>query len=54
MPLRCSYSAEEMPVLLRSVYRRSDITKPRNLVGLTEDIAIGRHGSLAARQLERQ
>nr|WP_315465421.1 DUF748 domain-containing protein [uncultured Rhodoferax sp.] len=35
-----SYSAEEMPVLLRSVYRRSDIPKPRNLVGLTKDIAV--------------
>jgi hypothetical protein len=34
------YAAEEMPVLLRSVYRRSDITKPRNLVGLTKDIAV--------------
>ncbi|NBX20606.1 MAG: DUF748 domain-containing protein, partial [Betaproteobacteria bacterium] len=35
-----SYSTEEMPVLLRSVYRRSDITKPKNLVGLTKDIAV--------------
>lgn len=35
-----SYTTEEMPVLLRSVYRRSDITKPRNLVGLTKDIAV--------------
>ena len=34
------YTTEEMPVLLRSVYRRSDITKPRNLVGLTKDIAV--------------
>jgi len=35
-----SYSAEEMPVLLRAVYRRADITKPRNLVGLTKDIPV--------------
>ena len=35
-----SYSAEEMPVLLRAVYRRADITKPRNLVGLTKDIGV--------------
>jgi hypothetical protein len=34
------YNAEEMPVLLRSVYRRSDITKPRNLVGMTKEIAV--------------
>jgi hypothetical protein len=35
-----SFTAEEMPVLLRAVYRRADITKPRNLVGLTKDIAV--------------
>lgn len=35
-----SYSAEEMPVLLRAVYRRADISKPRNLVGLTKDIEV--------------
>ncbi|MDR7305752.1 DUF748 domain-containing protein [Rhodoferax saidenbachensis] len=35
-----SYTAEEMPVLLRAVYRRADITKPRNLVGLTKDIEV--------------
>jgi outer membrane protein OmpA-like peptidoglycan-associated protein len=34
------FTAEEMPVLLRAVYRRADITKPRNLVGLTKDIAV--------------
>jgi hypothetical protein len=34
------YNAEEMPVLLRSVYRRADITKPRNLVGMTKEIAV--------------
>lgn len=31
-------SAEEYPVLLKEVYRRSDITKPRNLVGLAKDL----------------
>lgn len=41
-----SYSTEEMPVLLRAVYRRSDITKPRNLVGLTKDIAVADMESL--------
>jgi uncharacterized protein involved in outer membrane biogenesis len=30
--------ATESAVLLRSVYRRADITKPRNLVGLAKDI----------------
>jgi len=35
-----SYTAEEMPALLRAVYRRADITKPRNLVGLTKDIPV--------------
>jgi hypothetical protein len=41
-----SYSTEEMPVLLRAVYRRSDITKPRNLVGMTKDIAVADMESL--------
>jgi hypothetical protein len=35
-----SVTPEEMPVLLRAVYRRADITKPRNLVGMTKDIEI--------------
>lgn len=35
-----SYSTEETPVLMRAVYRRADITKPRNLVGLTKDIPV--------------
>ena len=35
-----SYGAEEMPALLRAVYRRADIAKPRNLVGLTKDIEV--------------
>ena len=29
----------EQPVLLKEVYKRADITKPRNLLGLTKDIA---------------
>ena len=31
--------AQEIAGLLRAVYRRADIAKPRNLVGLTKDIA---------------
>ena len=34
-----SLDAQEMPALIRAVYRRADITKPRNLVGLSKDIA---------------
>ncbi len=34
------YRPDEMPTLLRSVYRRADIAKPRNLAGLTKDIAV--------------
>lgn len=33
-------SAEEYPVLLKAVYRRSDITKPRNALGLTKDLTV--------------
>lgn len=32
-------SDAEQPVLLKEVYKRADITKPRNLLGLTKDIA---------------
>ena len=31
-------SAEEYPSLLRAVYRRADITKPRNVIGMAKDI----------------
>lgn len=31
-------SAEEYPTLLKDVYRRADIAKPRNLIGLAKDI----------------
>ncbi len=34
------FGAQEMPALLRSVYRRADITKPRNLAGQAIDIAV--------------
>jgi len=34
------YSPEEMPVLLRAAYRRADIVKPRNLVGLAKDLDV--------------
>ena len=32
-------SAEETPALLKEVYRRSKIKKPRNLVGLAKDLS---------------
>ena len=31
-------SADEYPALLKDVYKRADITKPRNLVGLAKDL----------------
>ena len=31
-------SAEEYPALLKEVYRRSDMTKPRNLVGMAKEL----------------
>lgn len=34
-------TAEEHPVLLKEVYRRSDIPKPRNLVGIAKDLPTG-------------
>lgn len=33
-------SAAEYPALLKEVYRRADIPKPRNLVGLTKDLTV--------------
>jgi transcription termination factor NusB len=32
-------SAAEYPALLKEVYRRADIPKPRNLVGLAKDLS---------------
>jgi hypothetical protein len=31
---------EEYPVLLKEVYRRADISKPRNLIGMAKDIPV--------------
>jgi hypothetical protein len=36
----------EYPVLLKAVYRRADITKPRNVVGLAKDISVADMESL--------
>ncbi|WP_101048051.1 DUF748 domain-containing protein [Macromonas nakdongensis] len=33
-------SADEYPALLKEVYRRADITKPRNLLGLAKDLPV--------------
>ena len=38
VPGKLAVSAEEYPALLREVYRRADIPKPRNLIGLAKDI----------------
>jgi uncharacterized protein involved in outer membrane biogenesis len=38
--------AAEYPALLKAVYRRADIVKPRNLVGLTKDISAVDMGAL--------
>jgi len=38
VPPRVEVSAEEYPALLREVYRRADIPKPRNLLGMAKDI----------------
>ncbi len=38
VPQQVNVSAQERPELLREVYRRADIPKPRNFVGLAKDI----------------
>ena len=38
IPDRLAVSAEEYPALLKEVYRRADIPKPRNLIGIAKDI----------------
>lgn len=38
VPEKLAVSAEEYPALLKEVYRRADIPKPRNLIGLAKDI----------------
>ena len=40
VPARVSVSAQERPELLREAYRRADIPKPRNLIGLGKDIPL--------------
>lgn len=37
-PRPTSYTDQERPALLKAVYRRADIPKPRNWVGLTKDL----------------
>ena len=34
-------TAAETPALLKEVYRRADIAKPRNLVGIAKDLPPG-------------
>ena len=38
VPQQVTVSTEEYPALLREVYRRADIPKPRNLLGMAKDI----------------
>lgn len=40
VPTTLSVSAQEYPELLKEVYRRADVAKPRNLVGLAKDIPV--------------
>ena len=35
-----SVSAAEYPALLREVYKRSDMPKPRNVIGLAKDLPV--------------
>ncbi|MFT4241290.1 MAG: DUF748 domain-containing protein [Acidovorax sp.] len=39
-PDAAAVSADEYPALLKAAYRRADITKPRNLVGMAKDISV--------------
>jgi hypothetical protein len=38
IPAKLAVTAEEYPALLKEVYRRADIPKPRNLIGIAKDI----------------
>ena len=38
IPDKLAVSSEEYPALLKEVYRRADIPKPRNLIGIAKDI----------------
>ncbi len=40
VPATVGVSAQEYPDLLKEVYRRADLAKPRNLVGLAKDIPV--------------
>jgi len=40
VPPVVTVSADEYPALLKEVYRRADIAKPRNLVGLAKDLPV--------------
>jgi len=40
VPATLSVGAQEYPDLLKEVYRRADVAKPRNLVGLAKDIPV--------------
>jgi len=40
VPAAVSVSAQEYPDLLKEVYRRSDVAKPRNLVGIAKDLPV--------------
>ena len=46
MPAEVELSAQERHELLREVYRRADLPKPRNLVGLAKDIPLEEMESL--------
>jgi len=46
VPAQVSVSAQERPELLREVYRRADIPKPRNFVGVAKDIPLEEMESL--------
>ena len=45
-------SEAEYPVLLREVYKRADMPKPRNLVGLAKDIPVAEMESLLLANIE--
>lgn len=45
-------SDEEYPVLLKEVYQRADIKKPRNLIGLAKDLPQGEMEGLLLKSIE--
>lgn len=46
VPAEVEVSAAEYPALLAAVYRRSDIEKPRNVVGIAKDLPVSEMESL--------